>query len=217
MLPFPIISNNNVVKTNTIIKYLKDTTGLTVSVVGGANILYNPSPFYYTDGYNAVRYIAGTSYIQVGSGGVPAPFQIGDSTNFKIETYLYLTGSTTQMLIGNLNNNLGTGSYWLTLNNTYQVQSQISLDGYSTTGAVQRFRFGTTAGSTTLPKDTWIKIKLERVGTLLSFYINDIQVGASQTMNLGFNPSGNTYRIGLSSDGAYQLLGAIDSFVISTS
>lgn len=104
-----------------------------------------------------------------------------------------------------------------TLNNTYQVQSQISIDGFSTTGAVQRFRFGTT-GTTKIPTDRWVKVKLERVGTALSFYIDDVQIGASQTMTLGFqNTSQNIMKIGTSSDNLYQILGAIDSLTMSTS
>lgn len=213
MLPFPIISNTDVPKVNKIVQYLKNSTGLSVTVAGGANIQYDPSTLYYTEPYNSIRFLANPAYVQVGSSGVPAAFQILDGTNFKIETYLYLTGTTPQMLVGNLRNSTGSGSYWITLNNTYQEQSQISLDGYSTTGAVQRFRFGTGK----LPTNTWFKLKLERVGTVLSFYINDSQVGSSQTMNFGFGTSGNVYRIGTSSDGEFQLLGAVDNFSFSTS
>ncbi len=218
MLPFPIISKTEVLKVNTIIQYLQEYTSVPITVVGAeTDILYDPSPFYYTDGYNAIRIIRPTSYVQIGTGGVPSAFQINNNTNFKIETSVYLTGTSTQMLIGNLINGTGTGSYWITLNNTYQVPSQISLDGYSTTGAVQRFRFGT-SGSTKMPTDQWVKIKLERVGSLLSFFINDVQIGASQTMTLGFqNTSGNVMKLGSSTDNTYQLLGAIDSFVMSTS
>lgn len=216
MLPFPIVSNTTVPKTNTIIKYLKTATGSDVTVAGGTNISYNPSTLYYTDEYNAIRFIANPSYLQMAGSGVPPAFQIGNSTNFKIETYVYLTGTSSQMLVGNLLNGSGTGSYWVTLNNTFQVPSQISLDGYGTNGSVLRYRFGT-SGSTQIPVNTWLKIKLERVGTLLSFYINDTQVGASQTMTYGFNNHGNAYRIGASTDGVYQLVGAIDSFRISTS
>lgn len=218
MFPLPIISNTASVRTNTIISYLQDYTAVPITVQGTpGNILYEPSTLYYTDGYNAIRILSATSYVQIGTGGLPLSLRIGNNTNFTIETYVYLTGNTTQMLIGNLVNATGTGDYWITLNNTFQVSSQISLDGYSTTGSVQRFRFGTTAGSTTIPINTWVKIKLERIGSLLSFYLNDVQVGSSQTMTLGFSStSSNILKIGNSTDNVYQLLGAIDSFVIST-
>lgn len=216
MLPFArMLQYGGVVRRNTIISYFEDYTSSTVKVSGSA--LYDPSPFFYTNGYNAVRFMAAPSKIEIGTGGIPAALVIGDSTDFVIQGYVYLTGTSTQMLIGNLINGTGTGSFWVTLNNTFGVSSQISLDGYSTTGAVQRFRFGTT-GSTKIPTDTWVHIKLERVGTNLSFYIDNVQVGASQSMTLGFmNTSSNILCIGSSVDNTYQLLGAIDSFTMSTS
>lgn len=170
-----------------------------------------PSNFV-TSRNNAIQF-AVSGYVQLGSSGVPPVYQIQDSTDFVIESNVYLTSTATQLLVGNLNNNAGTGSYWVTLNNVFGTTSQISLDGYSTTGAVQRFRFG--VGSTKLPVNTWFKIKLQRVGSSLSFWLNDVQVGASQTMTLGFASSGNTLRIGNSTDNAIPLIGIIDNYRMS--
>lgn len=220
MIPFARLlkyGNNIITHTNTIIKYLKDYTSVSVSVVGSAaEILYEPSPFYNADagstGWDAIRFLSGTPSVQIGAGGVPLALEIGDSTDFVIESYLYLSSTSVQMLIGNLSNSAGTGSYWLTLNNTFGVQSQVSLDGTSTSGTIQRFRFGTT-GDVKLPVDRWIHIKLQRIGSSLSFYLDGVQVGASQVMTMGFrNVSTNVMRIGCSSDSAYPLRGAIDSF-----
>ncbi len=168
----------------------------------------SPSNFV-TSRNNAIQF-AVSGYIQLSTSGVPMVYQILDSTDFVIESNVYLTSTATQILVGNLNNNVGTGSYWVTLNNVFGTASQISIDGYSTTGSVQRFRFG--VGSTKLPVNTWFKIKLQRVGTNLSFWLNDVQVGASQTMTLGFAASGNALRIGNSTDGAIPLIGIIDNY-----
>jgi|SRR6478609_6442249 len=182
-------------------------------VVKSSNINVTPTNFV-TSQNNAIQFPA-SGYLQIGSGGVPSVFSIGNSTNFVIESNVYLTSTATQILVGNLNNNLGTGSYWVTLNNVFGAASQISLDGYSTTGSVQRFRFG--VGSTKLPINTWFKIKLQRVGTNLSFWLNDVQIGTSQVMSLGFSSSSNTLRIGNSTDNAIPLIGIIDNYRMTMS
>lgn len=179
-----------------------------LSSTSEASLDLSPSNFV-TYRNNAIQF-AVPGYIQLSTSGVPLVYQILNSTDFVIESNVYLTSTATQILVGNLNNNSGTGSYWVTLNNVFGAASQISIDGYSTTGAVQRFRFG--VGSTKLPVNTWFKIKLQRVGTNLSFWLNDVQVGASQTMTLGFASSGNALRIGNSTDGAIPLIGIIDNY-----
>ncbi|HDR2377138.1 TPA: hypothetical protein QCH88_004385 [Enterobacter asburiae] len=146
------------------------------------------------------------AFIKIGD-GLPVDTRIGDATNFYIDTHVKLRSNAPQMLIGNLRNSNGTGSYWITLNNTFQVASQISLDGYDTAGAVQRFRFGTG----TLPLNTWLHIRLQRIGAELKFYLNGTQVGATQTMQKGFG--GNTTNqlyVGKTTDNAFLMNGLID-------
>ncbi len=148
------------------------------------------------------------AFIKIGD-GLPVGTRIGDAADFYIDTYIKLRSNASQMLIGNLRNSNGTGSYWLTLNNTFQVASQISLDGYDTTGAVQRFRFGTG----TLPLNTWLHIRLQRVGTELKFYLNGTQIGATQTMTKGFGGnSANQLYVGKTTDDAFLMNGLIDDF-----
>ena len=148
------------------------------------------------------------AFIKIGD-GLPVSTRIGNTTNFYIDSYIKLRSTAPQILVGNLKNSDGTGSYWVTLNNTFQVASQISIDGYDTTGVVQRFRFGTG----TLPINTWLHLRLERVGTQLKFFINGAQVGATQTMTKGFGGSAaNQLYVGKSSDNAFLLNGLIDDF-----
>ena len=182
-----------------------------LSSTNPVNLNLSPTNFA-TSSNNAIQFST-AGYIQFGTSGVPLVYKILDSTDFVIQSNIYLTSTATQLLVGNLNNGSGTGSYWLTLNNVFGSASMISLDGYSTTGAVQRFRFG--VGSTKLPINTWVNIKLERIGTNLSFYMNGTQVGASQVMNLGFAGTANNMRIGNSTDNAIPFIGYIDNFRIN--
>lgn len=205
MLPFPRLiqyGNSTVPSENIIITFLK--TGGTLTKT---NINESPTD-YYTHSYNAIQFNSGQASIQVGSNGIPAIWQIGNSTNFRIETYVKLTNTSAKILCGNLNNSNGSGSWWLTINNVYQVSAAISLDGYSTTGAIQRFRF---TGMTTLPINVWNQIVLERIGSTLTCYINGTSIG-STTMTLGFQVNSNAFRVGNSVDNAYSFNGIIDSF-----
>jgi len=205
MLPFPIISQRTVLPgENTIITFLK--TGGTVTKT---NINEAPNDFY-TESYNAIQFNTGSANIQVGSGGIPPIWQIGNSTDFRIETYVKLTNTSTKILCGNLQNN-GTGSWWLVLNNTFAPASVVALDGYSTTGAVQRFHF---TSMTTLPINAWHHIVVERIGTNLTCTIDGNLLG-TLTMTLGFQSQANPFRVGDSTDNAYPFNGIIDSFKIT--
>jgi len=202
MLPFPIINKlTERPSENTIITFLK--TGGTLTKT---NINESPNDFF-TESYNAIQFNSGSANIQVGSGGIPAIWQIGNSTNFRIETYVKLSNTGTKILCGNLQNN-GTGSWWMVLNNVFQNSTAVALDGFSTTGAVQRFHF---TGMTTLPINVWNHIVLERIGSTITCYINGTSIG-SLTMTLGFQTHSNAFRVGDSTDNAYSFNGIIDSF-----
>lgn len=211
MIPIPrMVQYGNNVGTNTIISNIESHSLQPVTLSSlDRNILDTRPSLYFSASLNAINFKS-PSYVQISSTGMPSYYNIQNSTDFYIETYIYLTSTQTMMLCGNLNNNTGTGNYWVTLNNTFQQSSQISLDGYDINNTVQRFRFGL---NQTLPLNTWTKIRLQRTSSVLSFYINDVQVGSSLTMANGFrNTSTNSFRIGESSDGVYPLAGCIDSF-----
>lgn len=204
MLPFPIISKRTVrPPENTIITMLKTGGPLTLT-----NVNVSPND-YHTESFNAIQFNQGISNIQVGTGGIPSIWQIGNNTDFTIETYVKLTGTSTRILCGNLQNN-GTGSWWMVLNNTFAPASAIALDGYSTTGAVQRFHFTTL---TTLPSGVWHHIVLKRTGTSLTCTLNGTLLG-TLTMTLGFQQHPNAFRVGDSTDNAYPFNGVIDSFTM---
>lgn len=205
MLPFPIINQLTVLPPgNTILSFL--STGGTLSEV---NINDKPTDFI-TQSYNAIQFNSGTSYIQVGSSSIPSIWQIGNNTDFKIETYVKLTGTSTRILCGNLRNN-GTGSWWVVLNNTFQDSSVVALDGFSTTGAVQRFHFTNQAQ---LTSGIWHHVVLERIGTSLTCTLDGVLLG-TLTMTLGFQSHSNPFRVGDSTDNAYPFNGIIDSFTMN--
>lgn len=204
MFPLPIINQTPIIQVNTIISFLSAQGTLTK-----VGIDEKPTD-YFTASLNALKFANDTSSkIQVGTSGVPAAWQIANNTNFVIETYVKLPDTSTRILCGNLNNNAGSGSYWLTLNNTFGTSCQLSMDGYSTTGAVQRFRFGTT--TTKLPINTWNHIVITRNGSTLEVVLNGTSLG-TLTMSLGFQNHSNPFTVGNSTDNAYNFNGSIDSF-----
>ncbi|UYE98977.1 LamG domain protein [Xanthomonas phage XbC2] len=207
MLPFPIISKTTIVPSeNTIITLLK-TGGTLIE----SNINKTPTDFY-TESYNAIQFKPTSAKIQVGSSGIPSIWQIGNSTNFIIETYIKLSSTGTRILCGNLQNN-GTGSWWMVINNTFQDNSVVALDGFSTTGSVQRFHFTNQA---TISPNTWHHIKLQRLGTNLTCEVDGVLIG-TLTMTLGFMNQSNPFTVGDSTDNAYPFNGIIDSFNITMS
>lgn len=206
MLPFSMISKiGSVPSENTIITVLKQGGTLT-----NTNVTVSPTSDFKTASYNAIRFNTGSANIQVGTSGIPSIWQIGNSTNFKIETYVKLTNTQTKILCGNLNNN-GTGSWWLVLNNTFQSACAVALDGIMSNGTAQRFHF---TSMQTLTANVWHYIVLQRVGTTLTCTVDGSSIG-SFTMNTGFQAQNNPFRVGDSTDNAYPFNGVIDSFKIT--
>ena len=199
-----IMDYNN---SNMIISTIQNTIKDYCTYSAGASINLNPSTFT-TSSNNAIEFNNG--YVQLSTQSIPTSYVIGNSTNFTIETNLYLRDTSVQMLIGNLSNSAGSGSYWITLNNTFQQACMVSIDGFNAS-TVNRYRFG---AGLNIPINQWCTLKIERIGTVLSVYLNGTLVGSSQTMSVGFTNQTNPMRIGLTSDGAYPLNGIIDNFRI---
>lgn len=180
-----------------------------VSSVGTVNI--NPLPVDTVSGLGSIR-LASAGRIEVGT-TFPSGCAIGNNTNFDFKVYVKLTTTAPQMWCGNLRNATGTGNYWITLNNTYQQACQLSFDGISTAGGVQRFRFG--VGST-IPTNRWVKLELKRVNKQLSFYIDDVQVDSVLSMPNGFVTTYTyPFNVGGSVDDTYLLSGWIDDLSLS--
>lgn len=211
MIPFPIMSTygNVLAASNTIITFLEKSGEISTNLIND-----NPDD-YFSASYNAILFSdSNLSRIQYTTSGVPSSFVIQDDTDFTIDTYVKFSTTQVRLLCGNLRNSAGTGSYWVTLNNTFGEQCQVSIDGYSTTGVVQRFRFGTV--NPKLAVDTWNHVVISRIGTVLEVVLNDISLG-TQSMPLGFsNSSTNLFTVGNSSDFQYNFNGTMDSFIIST-
>lgn len=147
------------------------------------------------------------------SGGLPSGFVVGTTTDLLIDTWLYLDNTSQAILCGNLNNNAGTGSWWVTLNNTYQVFASVSIDGYSTTGEVQRFRFGTA----TLPVNTWFRLTITKSGNSLYVKKDNVFLGSVQTISKGFGGNtANPFCIAGTTDNALMMRGKIDDLTIIT-
>lgn len=203
MFPLPIINQTPIIQVNTIISFLSAQGTLTK-----IGIDEKPTD-YFTASLNALKFANSTSSkIQVGTSGVPAAWQIANNTNFVIETYVKLPDTSTRILCGNLNNS-GTGSWWVVLNNTFGTACQVAMDGFSTTGSVQRFHLGTSPS--TLAINTWHHIVITRNGSTFQVVLNGTSLG-TLIMSLGFQNHSNPFTVGNSTDNAYNFNGSIDSF-----
>jgi hypothetical protein len=142
---------------------------------------------------------------------VPLDLRLGD-VDFTIEFWVYTNGSATYAVVGNLDDNDGTGHYWVILN--------------SLSGGLHTVQFGAPPqtnrfGASTLTTSTWHHIAITRNGTSLRCFLNGTQLGSTLTQAnwVGTNAYATPYWIGASYHNFigqnYQLNGYIDDLRIT--
>lgn len=144
--------------------------------------------------------------------GVPAGMTIRANTDFRIEMDVKTNlANTYQMLFGDLVDNSGTGTYWVTINNTYQASSMLAFECLGAGLGVmytKRFRFG--LGTAKFPHGVVKRLVIKRVSGVITASLDGVAFPESYTDNSGFAPVSNTpFAIGGSSDNRYLFSGTI--------
>lgn len=134
------------------------------------------------------------------------------NTDFRIEMDVKTNlTSTHQMLFGDLVDNNGTGTYWVTINNTYQTSCMVAVECLGVglgVGSTKRFRFG--LGTTKFPHGVVKRLVIKRVSGVITASLDGVAFPESYTDNSGFAPVSNTpFAIGGSSDNRYLFSGTI--------
>lgn len=158
--------------------------------------------------YGSSGYFDGNGDFLSIPGTLPTALQLG-SGDFTIEFYVYTTSTATQFICGNLNDNFGTGHYWVIINSTVSGLHTVQ---FGTQGSF--FKFGTT----TLTTNTWQHIAVTRSGNSLRCFLNGAQLGTTQTLGNFTGTVTNEFRIASAIPGAsnsYFLTGYLQDFRIT--
>lgn len=140
--------------------------------------------------------------------GIPQTLLPGDANDFVLTARFTLLNQNTCELFGNLINGNGTGSFWITLNNTYIASSLLSIDGYDTSGNIWRARFG--SGKLTMNAPHLLSI--ERKSGMLKVSLDGVTY-PSVAMPKGFALTyGYPLAIGATADAALKLTGKVEQF-----
>ena len=145
------------------------SNALTVTANGNAQISTAQSKF----GGASALFDGTGDYLSLGS-SLPTALQIGGG-NFTVEAWVYLTATTAQSLIGNLDDGSGNGSWWFVFNSTFTGLHTVGFYG----AAGQYFKFGTS----TLTTNQWVHVAISRSGTSLRCFVDGVQLGSTQTCN----------------------------------
>lgn len=174
-------SNGSTVFTDT------SPNALAFTVNGNAQISTAESPFA---GGSSGAFDGNGDFLSLTN--VPAALRL-DTTDFTIEFWVRTSSTGTQAILGNLNDNLGTGHYWVMLNSTYIALHTLQF-GYE--GTAHRF------GTTTLPLNQWVHFALVRSTNSLKCYQDGVQIGSIGSMSSNFTgTTSNPFRIGAANPG----------------
>ncbi len=157
------------------------------------------SKFY---GYSG--YFNGSSYLSLGTATAVPDWYIG-LFDFTISFWVYVTGTGTYAVIGNLLDGNGTGHFWVVLNSTYTGLHTIQ---FGIQGHTYKF------GAATLTTNSWQHVRLSRVGTSFYCFVGGSQLGTTQTIANFTGTLNNDMRIGITSDGVLPLAGYLQDLVI---
>jgi len=168
----------------------------------------NPKPTYTTpylgDGYYSNLFDGSSGYLNLGT---PSALQVG-SNNFTIEAWIFPMSTGPMLILGNLNNGSGTGSYWLIVNSTFSGGSLFQL-GYNSSSTGYNIQVGTG----TLTTYTWHHVAVSRSGSNVYFFLDGAQVGATNT-SIGsrvIDSNSNTFYIGYAVSGSYYVNGYLSN------
>jgi len=145
---------------------------------------------YWPDGQWGNYFNGTTDYFGLGS---QTNLQLSNS-DFTIETWIYPQSTGVMNIFGNLNDSLGSGSYWFIVN--------------LAAGSLFQFATGTginvLKGSGKLSLNNWHHIAVTRSGSNIRLYLDGAQVGTTDT-SIGsgtITSSGNAFTIGRASIGS---------------
>lgn len=146
-----------------------------------------------------------TGKITVGP-GIPQDFAFDNNSSYTIELWIKPRNTSVAIICGNLLDSLGTGHYWVTLNNTYQGFATVALGNPNVTSKF---------GSTSVELNVWSHIALSCSNGVLKCFVNGIKTGSDLSNGTyGINKT-NLFTIGASTDGKYCFNGIIDDFRIT--
>ena len=133
---------------------------------------------------------------------------------FELEAVLFLTSTASMELLGNLVNSSGASDWAMTMNNTYQVISKLSLDGRQG-GVIVRNRYAVSAEK--LPTNKWFNLKLRRRTnmTTMDLLIDNVIVSTLTGTGLWDLQTSNPFRIGASVDGAFPITGTMAKLTVT--
>lgn len=143
------------------------TNALTVTANGNAQISTAESKFGGASGL----FDGNGDYLSLGT-TMPTALQIGGG-DFTVEAWVYLTATSTQSLIGNLDDISGAGSWWMIFNSTFTGLHTVQFCGTSS----QVFKFGTS----TLATNQWVHVAVSRQETSIRCFVDGTQLGSTQT------------------------------------
>ncbi|MNC17981.1 hypothetical protein D3C75_658740 [compost metagenome] len=136
----------------------------------------------------------------------PADFTFG-TNDFEIEAEVYRTGNaptTLGCLVSRSTVNIAGGFAFLLLNNVPTVYL---------TDATQTSNWKFVMGGGTCPLNTWTRLRVARVGSLVSLYVDDVLVN-SQPYTLAVGTSNISTAIGGNADRSHPMVGHIKNVVI---
>lgn len=163
----------------------------------------------YSDGGFTMN---GTSISYYYELGVPPGMVIRAGEDFSFELTVNTNSPNAyQHLFGDLMDDNGTGTYWLAINNVYQVPCMLTFETLGKglpPSIAKRFRFG--KGTTKFPFGRNAKIHIKRVAGIISASLDGMQFPETYNDNEGVAPVTETkFAIGGSSDGKYLFSGSI--------
>ena len=126
-------------------------------------------------GVNALQFDGSGDYGAL-SGAVPSALQIESSSNFVIDFVVRTNSTSTQAIVGNLNDASGAGAYWIILNSTYLGAHTVQ---FGSPGGTHRF------GNIAFPLNALTNVTIVRNGSDLHCFLN----GTRLTTTTGGNPT----------------------------
>lgn len=162
---------------------------------------------------NGVFTFDGTAKAYYVNPSIPAGLTIKANTDFNIEVDITTSLTTNQMILGDLHNTIGTGTWWLMINNTFQTTAMITLDMQGQPGATaKRFRFG--IGATKFATNTKKRLRVKRVAGVITASLDGVAFPESYTDQFGPTNYPSYYMtFGGTSDGLLLFKGTLGNWV----